>query len=678
MSARARFLPAWVACAALLVAAGARAQDDQGTQSVFGVAAGNRGLAMGSAFIVLADDGSALLWNPAGLGRVRRAEFQAAQSGDLGQGFHEQYASVVVPSWRWGALSMLFRHFGADGIERRDAANVLLDSNLQDSEIEAALGYGRPLGSAWNVGGSLKLQRQSLAGLSASGLGIDLGASVQPARALGMGTPWMQEVSVALALRNLVQPALRLDRETVSDPTAVRTGLAYALPWGGQNNLLAELDLEKVTHVSARVRFGVECRIGTALALRAGVNDGTLSAGTGLRWRDVTIDYAVQENPLATEHRVGLSYLFGASVDDSREAARQKEDELLERKLADAFRKRQDQQVAALLARAREDRAQGRVDRALEALAAVATLAPDNAERAALEAGCLNDRAAALERKSDWTGAAVSYDLALAALPGDSVAAAGARRCRDQSDRRSARSAEIRQLFSRAMDAFAAGDLASARAGFSAVIHQDPWDPDASAMLQRTWESIARRIESLIDQSRRFMRAGRWAEAERVLDEARQLDPTSADVRGAVVALRAARDAASAGVQGGARASDNSKGRASPLPPAGRVSTMSERELDELYRRGLTAMKEQRSEDAIRYWEIVWSARPDYRQVAAYLKRERLSRGLDLFAAGDLEGAAAEWEKVLEIDPSDERARGYLDRAQKEIARSREILGIDR
>ncbi len=95
-------------------------------------------------------------------------------------------------------------------------------------------------------------------------------------------------------------------------------------------------------------------------------------------------------------------------------------------------------------------------------------------------------------------------------------------------------------------------------------------------------------------------------------------------------------------------------------------------------KRGLAAIRAQRQDDALRYLEIVWSARPDYRQAAAYLKREYLSRGLELFAAGRLEDAAAEWEKVLRVDPSDERARGYLDRAQKELARSREILGIPR
>ena len=69
------------------------------------------------------------------------------------------------------------------------------------------------------------------------------------------------------------------------------------------------------------------------------------------------------------------------------------------------------------------------------------------------------------------------------------------------------------------------------------------------------------------------------------------------------------------------------------------------------------------------------SARPDYREVAGYLKREYLTRGMEAFAAGRLDDAMAQWERVLRIDPTDERARGYMARAQEQRARSREILG---
>ena len=78
----------WTALA-LLLAMPAHAANDAGTQSVFAYGAGNRAAAMGAAFVAAVDDASAMVWNPAGLGLVPRAELQAVQSGDLGLGMSE-------------------------------------------------------------------------------------------------------------------------------------------------------------------------------------------------------------------------------------------------------------------------------------------------------------------------------------------------------------------------------------------------------------------------------------------------------------------------------------------------------------------------------------------------------------------------------------------------------------
>jgi len=50
-------------------------------------------------------------------------------------------------------------------------------------------------------------------------------------------------------------------------------------------------------------------------------------------------------------------------------------------------------------------------------------------------------------------------------------------------------------------------------------------------------------------------------------------------------------------------------------------------------------------------------------------------RGLESFSRGDLQRAVAQWEKALEVDPTDERTVGYLARAREQLARAREILG---
>ena len=56
-----------------------------------------------------------------------------------------------------------------------------------------------------------------------------------------------------------------------------------------------------------------------------------------------------------------------------------------------------------------------------------------------------------------------------------------------------------------------------------------------------------------------------------------------------------------------------------------------------------------------------------------YLKREYLTRGMESFAAGNLNDAVQHWERALRLDPGDEKARAYLTRAQEHLLRTREI-----
>ena len=667
------------ALASLLVAPRlARADGDAGTQSVFAYGAGNRAAAMGAAFVAAVDDASAMVWNPAGLGFVPRAELQAVQSGDLGLGMTESYAAFALPSWRWGAAGMALRHFGAGGIEQRDSRNVLLGETLSDQQLELAIGYGRAWGQAWSVGGAVKLQHQSLAGFSGSGLGLDVGMSVRPAAAFGVTAPWAQGLSWGLALRNVIEPAIRLDLESVADPMSIRTGLAWRtlLPSGG--GLLTEVDVSRAAGVTPRLHAGLEYRVLPSAALRVGLNDGVLTAGTGLRWRDLGLDYAFEDNAIAPAHRAGVTVQFGGTTDESRIAYRHREDFGIERRLAEAFRQRQADQVGQLIARASDARAHGDLDGALEALALIATLEPGRADAARLERACLEDKARGLEQTQDFAAAALAWDRVLIATPGDTAAVAGAARSRNESDVRARRSNEIRALFAGAMDAFANEDLNAARAGFRTVLDREPGDSEAARMLSRTEQAIARRAESLAGQALRAVRSGALDAAQRWIAEAQTLDRNGSGVSQAALALARAREAAAAAASSaatprGAARADSLRAAARPALPAG--PQLSDREVEDLYQHGLTALRAQRADDALRYWELVWSARPAYREVATYLKREYLTRGMEAFAAGRLEDAVGLWERVLRVDPADERARGYLARAQEQRARSREILG---
>ena len=100
-----------------------------------------------------------------------------------------------------------------------------------------------------------------------------------------------------------------------------------------------------------------------------------------------------------------------------------------------------------------------------------------------------------------------------------------------------------------------------------------------------------------------------------------------------------------------------------------------QREVADLYRRGLQAVRENRPQDAVRFFELVWNRAPDYMSVAENLKREYLVQGMDAFAAGQLDRSIEAWEKADMVVPGDPRTRGYLTRAYEHKSRIQKIRG---
>jgi tetratricopeptide (TPR) repeat protein len=648
-----------LASALALAAVPARAGEDAGTRSVFAAGAGMRALALGSAFGAIADDASASLWNPAGLGLVERGEIQFAQSQyDLDAS--ETFAAAVYPDWRWGAAAITIRHFGVSGIEGRDDRNGVTDPDLGSGESEIGFAYGRALAPGWSVGGGLKLRRQEVAGRSGSGVGADLGVRVAPAPALGIDAPWARRLAVGIALQNVLEPQIRLDQESVADPSSMRLGISFMPSFGAGLGMLASVDLEKARGVSPRVHAGLELEPHPMLALRAGIDQGFLTAGTGLRYRDAEFAYAFEDQPTGATHRVGLSVHFGASAPEARERSARAEEERFSARLAESERRRDAERIAGLLARAEEARRQGDLDQALSLVATARVVDDANGQARALEAALLSDRGRSLEAAGDPAEAAVAFQQALALAPADTAIANALSRARAESDARTRRSQSIRARFAGALEAFGAGRLAEARDGFAAVLAADPGDGEARAMLDRVERALAGRAQDLLRRATLLAQAGQLDAAATLLDQTRALDPRAAGLAAATAALERAR-----------------KEALTPAPPSARPGPRrdQERDLQAYYRRGVAAFEAGRSDEALRYWELVWSIQPGYQRVDEYLKREYHTRGMEHFAAGRLLEAVAMWERALQVDPKDPRTIAYLARAHEQLERARQIKG---
>ena len=96
--------------ALMVIPSPACAAEDGGTRSHFARGAGGRATGMGGAFVALADDASASIWNPGGLALVSRLTYELNHTRLEAAEANEEFAAIALPSWRWGTLAFSLRH----------------------------------------------------------------------------------------------------------------------------------------------------------------------------------------------------------------------------------------------------------------------------------------------------------------------------------------------------------------------------------------------------------------------------------------------------------------------------------------------------------------------------------------------------------------------------------------
>lgn len=223
MSRRSKLLARAASIGMLVAAASAgRAEDGAGTQSPFTLGSGSRALGMGRVGAALADDATALYWNPARLARLERGELSLFRTRLFvdGAGYHAGFVSY--PTLDIGSFALGYQRLDVSDIERRDNRNALLGT-FEDAESNLLLGYGRPISAGASAGATVRLAQQAVDGNSDLAVGLDLGLALDRP----VGREGVHRLGFGAVVQNAVEPTLRLDQEDVADPRSLKLGVGY-------------------------------------------------------------------------------------------------------------------------------------------------------------------------------------------------------------------------------------------------------------------------------------------------------------------------------------------------------------------------------------------------------------------------------------------------------------------
>ena len=215
---------------------------------------GARPLALGESFVALADDVSALHYNPAGLAFPSQgAPYEMLFSHAL----HIQDIKMTQAGFLRRPLGVSITHLTLDGIERRTSETAQPEGHFGASDLALAVSYGRRW-EGTGLGVTTKLVRQQIGEYSATAYAVDLGALRRLER-------W--PVSLGAGLANLGTPVRFIERSAPL-PLSWRVGAAYGMTRSFPHILSAQVDFPRDN--SPVFRLGMEYVGFGPFALRAG------------------------------------------------------------------------------------------------------------------------------------------------------------------------------------------------------------------------------------------------------------------------------------------------------------------------------------------------------------------------------------------------------------------------
>lgn len=358
MLLRRNFRSSWlILIAGLLFSVPALSQEG-GTQPLFVLGVGARAIGMGGATVAMPTDATALYWNPGGLDLIQRKNVTLFYTPlPLGTKYH--YVGYAHPTLNYGTFGFGWIHWDTGEIPRADDFGEQLSSNHTFGQDRFIIAGSKTLPFGLTTGASIKIERQStdLAADPTTGVSFDLGLIYRPELGEGM----LENLSLGLALENVVMTPLSLGVSEETFPRALRAGVAKPISMGSRGDAVnLTLSYEQRAQGEGRMQFGTEYVYQDQAMLRVGYNGAALNYGAGVYYQNLQIDYALggysnaeSFSVIGMQHRVSLTMHFGRTKDQMEDFAQERERARIATQIANQRRLEQQTEFDELMEKGR-------------------------------------------------------------------------------------------------------------------------------------------------------------------------------------------------------------------------------------------------------------------------------------------------------------------------------------
>lgn len=282
------------------------------------IGVGGRASALGDAFVAVANDASALYWNPAGLTQFDQNQVFLSHNNWVVDIYHD-FLGLVYHLDASNAFGVAVTSLSMQDMPvTTEFAPFGTGEYFGFSDLAVAVTYSRKMTDQFSFGGTIRYIEETLDKLKMRGIMIDLGTYYWT----GLGT-----TRFAVAVSNfgnqlapdgkvvLVGKREKSDWQSFSPPTIFRIGFAFEPYQTADNKITTSLQLNHPNDNSENFVTGIEYSWRNIVYLRGGykfnVDEQNYSFGAGfnvpISIADFTFDYAFSNfERLGSSHRFSL------------------------------------------------------------------------------------------------------------------------------------------------------------------------------------------------------------------------------------------------------------------------------------------------------------------------------------------------------------------------------------
>ncbi len=612
------------------------AQDGQGgTESNFHFGFGARAMGMGQAYTALANDPTAVFWNPAGLESVYNQNITFFHMTAI-EGTLYDFLGYSLPTLHLGTFGVGIARMSTGDIQERNSQKV--EGSIFAWEFyQAYVSYAKKLPYNVTAGFSIKVLREQWGqmewsgDLNDTGVGMDVGFLYHPDFSTNI---LLRDWGFGVNLKNLFAPKLNAGESIDDYPLSIRLGMLRKIYFsgGGGNHLNIALDLDHSTNRDMLIHFGTEYQFRELGMIRLGYDAGSLSFGAGAIYRFLQLDYSYgssqYDDYFQPTHRISLSFGFGKNRDELFEIAEAERIEEEQRIIAEMREADRQKFIAEHMQTAEDYFNNGEYFNAVVEYQQVISQDPFNQR-----ANMMLDSSNSMLQKNFAQEQAVAVQSAI------------------DKDRAERDREYVNEHFEKGRALLDQKKFTEALIEFNIALERDPENETIRAGINTTNRRITEETNNLIRQARREFDNENYAEALRLLADARLLGGDNAQIQAEIEPL-----------------------------------TMRIR-LQQNIQNGLGLFEIGEYDQALQIFEEVLRANPDDQLVRQYYDRAKIEtvgaqekmdpeterrylQGVDLYVKGRYREAIQIWEEILKNHPYNKKVltavRGANDRLEKE------------